>query len=266
MVKRMQYKPEFSRTEFHRPSGHYEIEIAGRRLLYAYIRKNACTAFKHMLNRKPHPKFVLNRAIGRERNSRYHISGNMKYYRVHGDLHHRVSSYDHILFVYRDPLDRFLSVFINKFIDNAGATDIQNNFIDQTGKDVEISTFRTFMDYANREFSLLDCHMWPQKAHLEAIRYTDAIALGQLRSSMAEIIGQTPACKWFEGRRNSSRNDGTRIADHLSDVPVCRLRELQKQGKRITKANFISELLSEFIIEKYTVDYDMISCIHRGSS
>ncbi len=80
MVVIMTYTPSFAAGEFWKPSPHYNITIGGRRILYAYIRKNACTAFKRLINRRLHPTYAIKKALGQEKNDRYHIQGNMKYF------------------------------------------------------------------------------------------------------------------------------------------------------------------------------------------
>jgi hypothetical protein len=262
MVTRMTYTPSFATDEFWKPSPHYGITIGGKRILYAYIRKNACTAFKRLINRRLHPKYAVKMALGQEKHDRYHIQGNMKYFALprKGDID--PTRYDEIIFVYRDPVDRFVSVFTNKFVDDDNNVDIRTNFEGLTGIDLEDATFRDFMLYAQNDFCSLDCHLAPQKSHLRNIPYSRPIALGQLSSTMTELIGAGAANEWFGRKVNASTTSGSIGTEKALDLPVSELRNRQRQGTALHKSNFITDELEDFIHIKYEQDYKMIEEVH----
>ena len=265
MVVIMTYTPSFAAGEFWKPSPHYNITIGGRRILYAYIRKNACTAFKRLINRRLHPTYAIKKALGQEKNDRYHIQGNMKYFALprKGDVD--LSRYDETIFVYRDPVERFVSVFTNKFVDDDNNADIRTNFESLTGIDLEHATFRDFMRYAQNDFNSLDCHLAPQKSHLRNIPYSRPIALDQLSSTMTEFIGTGAAQKWFGRKVNASTTAGSTGTENVIDTPVSELRNRQRQGTALHKSNFITDELTDFIHCKYEQDYRMIQEIARPS-
>ena len=265
MVAGMTYTPTFATNEFWKPSPHYSITIGGKRILYAYIRKNACTAFKQLINRRLHPLYAIKSALGQEKHDRYHIQGNMKYFALprKGDVD--LAHYDEIIFVYREPVDRFVSIFTNKFVDDDNNADIRTNFEGLTGIDLEHATFRDFMLYAQNDFSSLDCHLAPQKSHLRKIPYSRPIGLGQLSSTMTELIGARAAGQWFGRKVNASTTAGSIGTEKALDVPVSELRNRQRQGIAIDKSNFITDELNDFVHRKYEEDYIMIQEIARPS-
>ena len=185
----MAYRPLFTRHEFHHNTGHYEINLGGRKILYAYIRKNACTAFRRLLNDEYHRLHPSTDGARQRKREDFLLSGNMKTFLVLRKDLNDVSAYDNTMFVYRNPLDRLISVFTNKFIANKGAKDIARNFENLTGLDFDEATFSDFMSYAQNDFEKLDRHLWPQKAHLWDIEYTDAISMDRLQQSMKGLIG-----------------------------------------------------------------------------
>ena len=98
----MPYRPTFQKSEFHKPSQHYEIDTHGSTILIAHIHKNASTVLK-LLHRKENPKIIK----AKKQNS--------KDYRLK-------------IFICRDPLKRFIYIFLNKFVNNTNATVIKKTF------------------------------------------------------------------------------------------------------------------------------------------
>ncbi|MEE3240626.1 MAG: sulfotransferase family 2 domain-containing protein [Pseudomonadota bacterium] len=260
----MSYSPNFFENQFRCPTKHYEIKVAGKRLLYAYIRKNACTSFKGLINRKLHPRFVVKQIILGNRKGRYDIGGNMKYYSVKNNAQFKIDTYDEIIFVHRDPVSRFISVFTNKFIDNVGAEGIKNNFETLMNISFEEATFNDFMNYSKNEFSELDCHMWPQKSHLWDIDYSLPIPIDDLASVMSNSIGKNIAEKWFGRKINFSRSDGKEVLGYLDRRTVRELRKLQRKGYSIQKNNFMIHGLENFIQDRYEMDFHMIAASGNG--
>lgn len=255
----MTYTPTFEPGEYRCPTTHYRIEIDGRKILYAYIRKNACTAFKMMINRDLHPAYVANAALGREPKDRYNINGNMRYFAVTPKALAADPVYDASVFVHRDPVARFVSVYTNKFIDVSGADDIRRNYEALTGLSFEQATFDDFMRYAGNDFAKLDCHLWPQKAHLWPIVYTAPVAIGDLEAGMAALIGPEAAHTWFGRKINASRTGEGPSDRILTDVPAADLRRLQAEGAVITAEAFVTDAVRAFVAEKYASDYAMLA-------
>lgn len=181
------YTPKFEDNEFRCNTSHYKINAGDKAFIYAYIRKNACSSFKSLINRRPHPSFLLRRLFGYTRGRRLSINDGIAYFRT--SKYEATSKRGHTnIFVYRDPLSRFVSIFLNKFVDQNGAIDISNNYENIFGKTVHDSNFIDFIEYSNIDFSRLDCHLWPQKSHLWDLNYL-AIPQSNLLELMRDLIG-----------------------------------------------------------------------------
>ncbi len=265
------YTPSFKENEFRHQTAHYKLDIAGQRILYAYIRKNACTAFKFLINRMLDPKFLDRTSIGLESNGSGDLRRKMRNLKHPENQDVDLQAFDHIIFIYRDPVDRFVSVFSNKFIDgdgkNGGAAGakskdskrkgIKVDFQERYGKRASEASFEDFTRYAEEGFENLNCHLWPQKAHLLKVPYRP-IALKSLKAEMSEIIGAAKAQEFFGLRVNASISDEAADDTPLSKLSVSELRELKTQGIKLKKENFITNDLRSFISEKYWQDYEML--------
>lgn len=255
----MTYLPTFEPGEFRCPTTHYRIEIGGRKILYAYIRKNACTAFKMMINRELHPAYVDNAALGREPKDRYNINGNMRYFAVTPKALAADPSFDASIFVHRDPVARFVSVYTNKFIDVSGADDIRRNYEALTGQSFDQASFQDFVRYAAADFARLDCHLWPQKAHLWPMPYSAPVAIANLEAGMAALIGAEAAHEWFGRKINASKAGEGPSEAILTDVPAADLRRLQADGAAITAGAFMTDAVRAFVADRYATDYAMLA-------
>lgn len=257
----MSYQVSFAENEFRCITGHYSIEIGGKRILYAYIRKNACTTFKNMINRNTHPLFKAMRMIGLERNALDHIDGNMKYSKKWLRPWTDFSKYDDTVFVYRDPVQRAISVYTNKFVDQSGIKMIRLNYETRTGKSFEEASFNDFVSYMDDNFADIDCHLWPQKSHLWEIEYSRPVKIQNLKDEMSTILGKDVAEKWFGKKVNSSAATEAAEIEGIADMPASKLRELKRDGANISIKNFVTDEFVSFVHEKYEQDYDMLAQI-----
>lgn len=262
-------RPSFGPDEFHAPAPHYRIDIEGRRLLYAYIRKNASSAFKLLIGRRRHPRWMIRRMLRRTRGGRHDLHGNLASWQVPPEAIGS-SGFDDIFFVYRDPAARFVSLFLNKFVDGARSRGLWRDFSRaMNATSLEAVTLRDFMRWAERPFHELNPHLWPQKAHLLEITYTRAIALPELPDAMVELIGPEAARRWFGRRVNaSSPTGGTRpgglataarrgvesAEPLLLDCPVVELRSLRAAGEPVDALRLSTAELHEFVLRRYAAD------------
>ncbi len=116
----------------------------GQRVLYAYIRKNGCSSIKRLLGGHPDSKIDC--------------------FESH---YHRGQPYDFAFFIYRDPVERILSLFRDKVIDGRGATDILAEFRDILPRE-DPHDFEAFAHFVTKS---QDPHCWSQASHLRPIRY-----------------------------------------------------------------------------------------------
>lgn len=256
MSKCRVYSPRFSRDEFRSVTSHYRLRGKDADINYAYVRKNACTAFKRLINEKTHPRYFLARLTGRNKNDLFHIGGNMRYFRVAVEDGQDTQSAQN-LFVYRDPLDRFVSVYLNKFVHDDGARDIRKNYRKITGLEPDAASIYEFMSYARNEMRDIDCHLFPQKAHLLEVKYL-AIGMMGLREGMLEIMTRSTVDRFFSSRVNSTNSEESCSKEFLGDLPAVDLKNLHSQGIKIGKSNLISSELEDFVREVYWQDYEML--------
>jgi len=231
----MGYRPEFQNSEFRRNKRHYLIPNEENKVVfYTYIRKNACSSFKSVMSKK-----AQSGELGK--------LSDLKKFRA--SPHSLV--WDHAIFIYRDPFERAVSTFVNKFVDNQGNRDIFANFKAQTGKNPATATFRDFTKYLEAPFELLDPHAWPQKSHLAEIEYTHAIDIKHLSSTMAEIL---PSLAGHFHKKVNVTVSGGEGKDDLCDTPA-------NQLSLCNKDNFKS--LRPVLEVIYSSDVRMISKIMK---
>jgi len=172
---------------------HLSFSASGKKIGYSYIRKNGCSSFKELMG-LPRKKSV--------------------------DELEKTHSFkpwercDHLIFVYRDPIERMKSLYQNKFIDKDGHEDITRRY--ERAMSGKPSTFSNFLDFAEK---MLDPHCWTQKSHLFPRKYTNAIHLHDLHAAMVEIVGEEQA-EPFRHRKNPSKKPEFSVSD--SDIEKIR--------------------------------------------
>ncbi|MFT4014774.1 MAG: sulfotransferase family 2 domain-containing protein [Paracoccus sp. (in: a-proteobacteria)] len=156
---------------------HLTLSLGGKRIRYAYIRKNGCSCFKAALGYHPATKIT---EIARRHRSRW-------FYR-----------HDATIFVWRDPEERLISLYRNKIIDGRNNEDLLQRYRAAMGE--EPSSFERFAEFAELA---ADPHCLPQADHLHPIIYTHAIPLRRLHDWIQRIVGPR-AAQPFARRVNDS--------------------------------------------------------------
>ncbi|AHJ62422.1 Hypothetical protein GbCGDNIH3_0639 [Granulibacter bethesdensis] len=159
--------PFDNRGRFRPGRQHLTFMLGGKRILYAYIRKNGCSSFKAAMGLHPETR------IG-------HIPRKYKIWPF--------GHYDARIFVWRDPEARLVSLFRNKILDRHNAEDLIARY--RCIMREEPSTFEKFAVFASLNG---DPHVVPQYRHLHPIRYSHAIELSQLHDAMADLVGTEEA-------------------------------------------------------------------------
>lgn len=198
--------PFDNRLSFRSGRLHLAFQLGDKRIAYAYIRKNGCSAFK--------------RALGYDPSTDVEV--------VAADHAYRRGHYDATIFVWRDPVERMVSLFKNKILERKNADYLIASYRNVMGE--EPSDFERFVDFACLE---ADPHCWRQRDHLLRLRYTHAIPLHRLHDAMCSIVGQQ-AAEPFAAKANPT-----------SDLPVD-----------------ISDRARAMIRRHYARDYDMIRRIN----
>jgi hypothetical protein len=229
---------------------HFFLDVGGKRLGYCYVRKNACSSFKKMfLDLSPQRADLRpdERPIDFMRR------------------HHRMSEQDfagcdHVIFVYRDPIQRTMSMFRNKFIACTGATDIDANFTKLEGIDPAETTFRYFVEsYLQRSFANLDRHVLPQSIHLRRTIYTDFIEAPDLHTHMCRILGKGIGDTYFQRPVNQTSHVRHVQLDGAADMPIGDIRRIYADTDTMPEdASFLVSDLRDKVKARYFSDYDVI--------
>ncbi len=229
--------------------GHFWFNARGKRIAYCYIRKNACTAFKQIIC---------------ETSSQANFSefeGNQMTFM--GE-HHRLESTQEIMdcneriFVYRDPNERLISLYINKFVSRDQNDHIFRRFEEETNLSPDKASFRDFvMVYCREPFELKDPHVRPLEHHLARVKYTWAIPMSELSAAMEVLLGRVTAKQYFSVPTNSTSYGSD--ADSLFDQPSCDLRQrLLKSGKLPSKRSMMDKELEQVVRQRYSCDYELV--------
>ena len=195
---------------------HYWLDVAGKRIIYCYIRKNACTAFKEMFRQESPYKSERDKFPRK-------IDFMDTYHAVKmGDDLTRV---DAVIFVHRDPIERIVSLYANKFIARSGNADIFGRYRRETGKNPEDASFRDFCHYIkDTPWQKVDPHCTSQMRHLAPIWYTHAIDMTSLHDVMSELLGADIGNRYFRARINH-----TEVGDVVGGCEDMPSRDLYEQ-------------------------------------
>lgn len=190
---------------------HVICEVGDMTLGYCYIRKNACSSFKRLfLDMGPED-------LDPEDWSRpidFMMSNQMMRSADAPDC-------DRIVFVYRDPVERIVSLFKNKFIMRDGHEDLFRGYEELAGEAPEKTTFRRFVGtYLRPDLRQLDLHVLPQAWHLKRFQYTDAIPIGDLHARMTGILGSELADRYFARPVNATGHGKTIPVEGAMDIPA----------------------------------------------
>lgn len=238
---------------------HYAFAHNGKHYLYAHIRKNASSAFVNFLVEKL-PRHIRHDA-------RTMRSLNLKLApKRHAQINRRYCS----IFVYRNPLERLVSLFNNKFVEDPdpySQQSLNQNFEHITHTRFVDTTFSDFVrGYLQRYFRLfsagwvLDAHVIPQADCLWPIHYSHVIRFEHLHEDLSLILGKETANQYFSRKVNST---STRLYDDpSSDIPVSDLRQrFAQSGELPSPQAYCDGEIQSIIRQLYAIDYELGSLI-----
>ena len=236
---------------------HFAINVGDQRLGYCYIRKNACSSFKRMfLDLAPakYERRADERPIDFMR--RHHLM-------TESDL----AQCDRLVLVYRDPVQRIMSMFRNKFIAVNGAVDIHRNFERLEERRADEITFRYFVErYLQRDFHQVDRHVQPQSVHMRRAVYTDVIPVKKLHEGMTEVLGPEIADRYFQRPVNRTSDIELRHVAGASELPLAHVRQVfEEQGFMPDNESFLPADLKGRLKARYASDYGMIERFRKSS-
>lgn len=227
---------------------HFTFEINGRRITYCYIQKNACTTFKQF--------FIHLSPYAKEKG----VTDMRHLGHFHRASLEDVKLSDFKIMVFRDPLDRVVSVFKNKFVQQRGNPVIFNNFQQLTGRDPLNCSFEFFVkEYLLAYKSKCDTHLKPQKDHLYPVKYNACMMMEDVYDNMKKIIGDELALEFFKKRHNATKSD-KKIKGDLSSVKALHLSSIYKDsGHFPTSESLLTPDLEQYIKEFYSDDYNILA-------
>lgn len=239
---------------------HYEINLEGTRIVYCYVRKNACTAFKNLFLGESRWRW----AVRHRKNPGIKLLNGF-----HKATPEKAATADFQIFIYRDPVERTASLYLNKFVHQRNCEDIFRNYHRLTGRDPESVSFRGLIDHyisRLRDGDAVDCHVWTQASHLMPLNYNTVIPINNLKASIQEILGTRIAEKYFSTPANPSR-PSEHVAPEkplpcIADEPASKLRDLWlSRSSPLNKEQLIDQAAEEKLREAYQADYALIKQI-----
>lgn len=235
-----------------RGRAHYLLRLGHRSFAYAYIRKNACTTFKQL--------FIALSPQRWNAGSETELAFMNRYHRARAP---QIAAADYRICVLRDPVERAVSTYRNKFIQRSGHEDIFRSYEQVTGQNPEEASFADFVQrYLSQPLELLDPHVLPQAAHLGPFRYDAAFLLDDLQAGMARILGPGPARTHFLVRHNPS--GGRDVADSGAADRPSRMLALafQEQDRQIPAQDcFLTPELRACLLARYAEDCALLARI-----
>lgn len=242
-----------------RGAHHYRFEVGGCNYAYTYIRKNACTAFKNFLAE-------LAGANGQvAQDDKIHLIKRELKIRRRAELQQANVAF----FVYRDPVQRFCSLYKNKFIARDGHEKLFDNVRALSGLEPDtLSAERVLGDFVAGRFGkrrinlkrAIDSHFLPQQHYLAPIRYDMAIHIDALEATMSELLSPLIGHRYFGKCVNSTRAPTYTQAVH--DQPSLALhRHYLETGEMPSDAALVTPAMVSLIRALYHDDYTMIDTL-----
>lgn len=228
---------------------HFVFPIEGVQFGYLYLRKNGCSTFRNLMEMSArendlgssHSVFKMP-SLSAFSSSRYRLA------------------------ILRDPVERIVSCWNNKFIQQYGHKDMMQNFSQLCSIPEENITFVEYVtNYVRLAGSTkMDVHLLPQSMYMFPLNlYTNIYFLSELNSEIRKIIPVKVFAKVFgQLRNNTSQFLASPTTSDIASMPVAVLRK--KFEKTNTIPNFrdiIDENMLEIIQDVYSEDYKLIEAV-----
>lgn len=236
---------------------HFVCKIGDLTLGYCYIRKNACSSFKRMfLDMAP--------AVFDPRSGERRIDFMIRHHMMRSA---DAPTCDRIVFVYRDPVERIVSLFKNKFIMRDGHEDLFRSYADVMNEDPDKASFRRFvMDYLRSDFRSLDPHVLPQAWHLKRFRYTDAVPIDALHARMGLILGDMLANQYFAKPVNATASSKAALLGAVDFSAKDLARIFSEEHVMPRDVDLLDAALRTRLMTLYAVDVAMIRSIEARAA
>jgi hypothetical protein len=238
-----------------------ELHLYGRvgdlTLGYCYIRKNACSSFKQLFLDVGPEEYL---STDWKRKIDFLISHRML-------RSSQVDDCDKMVFVYRDPYERVVSLYKNKFIQMDGHEDLFKSYRAVTTKDPEEATFHEFVhDYLRPNFRELDLHVLPQSWHLKRFNYTHAVRMDMLYHEMVGVVGSSVADQYFKKPVNDTKQNTEVFIEGCSNFPASDLvTRFETDGTMPSVECLLDESCKRRLQTLYKADFEMIDKVEASS-
>lgn len=229
---------------------HFAITVGHTSIAYCYIRKNACSAWKQLFVQESPHGYV---PADWERDIDFMAA-------KHGlRTLDEVEQCERRVVVLRDPVDRYISAFVNLIVMNARSTRLKRKLSRRMhGGDVASISFDELLDEQlprpGTRRNALNKHFWPQTWHLAPTVYTDVIDIHHLAAAMKRLIGEEKGSRYFDRPVNAT----TAAAYEDDAAPSLSAKVLieryQSIGSFPGKASFMRGGRAERIKEAYAED------------
>ncbi|MBB3988419.1 hypothetical protein GGQ68_004776 [Sagittula marina] len=239
------------------------------KLVYCPIGKNACTFLKSEVARTARPPHIA------------HILKDIHFLTDHVRTGLQFSDYeppevnqmrqgpDYFRFaVLRDPMERLLSAYIEKFVMGR----LQPANIHHTKSVVapvqlaanrkkvdfdEGITFRAFIDYVTHaEAATLDPHWRPQALYLEGLRYDALFRIDQIGQLM-EVLEERAGMKLGRQPRNVTGSGRGEDVANAQDLTPARIAA----GPKLSKASFYDDAMRHAVETTFAADYVLLNAV-----
>jgi hypothetical protein len=242
------YKPSFSVGEMRVRTPSFRLPCSHSFIAYTYIRKNACSTFKTYLTRCAGVSDIADPEVRKLRVNMDRV---------------KPERVKHSIFVYRDPFERIVSGFLNKFVVNRASL-VLDNYRKITGADPFDASFMDFLSYLETGAGEVDSHFWPQKAHLAEFTYTHPIHISRVTEVLSAMLNGEPHAETFAHKANETRYDPADNID-LRLTPLRDLITMHDGGRAFAKQGFRNEEVLDRLQNLYASDYQMIAEIEDGA-
>ncbi|WP_108883002.1 sulfotransferase family 2 domain-containing protein [Anderseniella sp. Alg231-50] len=240
---------------------HYAFTHNARHYLFCWIPKNASTTMFDFMWKKIPPDF---RRDAKKMPRLFRFFGARR--RTHVDRSQCS------FFIYRNPVDRLVSLFNNKFVQSSTLTGDDREslilsfeyFTLTSPLDTTFSDFvRVYLQRYLRLFSgnwLLDVHVIPQADCLWPIHYTHVLRFECLHEDISLVLGKDTADQFFTRKINSSST--ARYDDPSAKTAVSELRRrFAETGELPSLRAYVDDELEAIIRNLYAIDYELGSLI-----
>ena len=197
-----------------------------------------------------------------------------KYHKIAHVLNNKDANYN--IFIYRDPLDRLISLYLNKFIVKSLENDVAKLFESTFNTPAKLATFEDFiMKFSKIAKIEKNGHFHSHYDTLGRFNYNAVIEFKQIKADFLMIMPDKYVEKYFSSPINKSDFSASTLSDSTdpflkfgSDVGAVPAEELRQcfaiHGKTPPRDRFASPARADRVREIYAVDYALSERLEKA--